>query len=45
MGIDFPLVVATPVSFNGPGLPATLGKIKKARRVSSPGFMALQVYQ
>ena len=28
--IDFPLVGATSVSFNRPGLPATLGKPKKA---------------
>jgi len=27
--IDFPLVGATPVSFNRPGLPATLGKPKR----------------
>ena len=27
----FPLIRVTPVSFNGPGLPATLGKLKRGR--------------
>lgn len=34
--IVFPLVGATPVSFNRPGLPATLGKQKRGRREPSP---------
>ena len=32
--IDFPLVGATSVSFNRPGLPATLGKLEKRPRIS-----------
>ena len=39
--IVFPLVGATPVSFNRPGLPATLGKLKrKAARLSGFPFSA-----
>ena len=38
--IDFPLVGATSVSFNRPGLPATLGKPKANPAFSNAGFVS-----
>ena len=39
--IDFPLVGATSVSFNRPGLPATLGKLENAESLTGFGIFLL----
>ena len=43
--IVFPLVGVTPVSFNRPGLPATLGKQKKGRKIAPPSKSLLSSIQ